>query len=81
MLKCFLRHKERLREKFEKLSQKQKVTPNQRPSLIKNPVLQLQKDGELPSEAVSLLSLGPKFAVTPKEIPKMEIIEETEKKK
>ena len=49
-----------------------------RPSLIKNPILQLQKDKPLTAETISLLSLGPKFAVTPKEIPKMEIVAATE---
>ena len=76
----FSKHKERLTKKFEKIENKQwkPVPTTNRPSLIKDPVLQLQKDPRPPS-AVSLLSLGTKFAVTPREVPKMEIIEEVEK--
>ena len=48
-------------------------------SLIKNPLLELQNDSPLPKEAKSLLALGPKFAVTPMEIPKMKIMSEIEK--
>ena len=47
--------------------------------LEKNPVLQLQKNGDLSPEEISLLSLGPKFSVTPQEVPRMDIICETEK--
>ena len=76
----FTKVKQKLKEKFEKLkSQFVKESVASRPSLIKNPILQLQKDKPLTAEMVSLLSLGPKFAVTPKEIPKMEIISATEK--
>lgn len=50
-----------------------------RDSTIKNPVLQLQKNDPLPPEAVSLLQLGPKFALSPKDIPTMDIITEVEK--
>jgi hypothetical protein len=46
---------------------------------IKNAVLQLQDSGPLPPEAIDVLSLGPKFAVMPKEVPKMQIIAEVEK--
>ena len=79
--KTFEKTKKQLKEKFEKLN----VNPNKRrpdptrPPIIKNPVLQLQKDNPLPPEAIALLSLGPKFAVTPKEIPKMEVMCEVEK--
>ena len=78
--KCFLKHKTRLCKKFEKIQKKEKPpakTPT-RPSLVKNPVLQLQSD-PLPPEAVAVLSLGTKFAIAPKEVPKMDIIEEVEK--
>ena len=54
-------------------------TQVRRPSLIKNPVLELQTDQPLDPETLSLLSLGPKFAVTPQEIPKIHIICVTEK--
>ena len=73
----FIKHKERLRRRFESFSPKPQ-TQQPRPSLIKDPILQLQAE-PLPAEAVALLSLGPKFALTPKEVPKMEIIEEIEK--
>ena len=78
---AFQKHKKHLKEKFEKLQKKQGKTKknNTRLSLIKNPILQLQKDDPLPPEAVDLLSLGPKFSVTPKNIPTMEIITEVEK--
>ena len=52
---------------------------NTRPSLIKNPILELQKDNLLIPEARALLELGPKFSVTPQNIPKEEIISEVEK--
>ena len=67
----FTKHKERLRRRFESLLPKPQ-THQPRPSLIKDPVLQLQAE-PLPAEAVALLSLGPKFALTPKEVPRMEI--------
>ena len=73
----FQRHKNRLKAKFEKLLPKAKPSVNNRPSLIKNPVLQLQSD-PLPPAVLALLSLGPKFALTPKSISKMDIIEEVE---
>ena len=73
----FVKHKERLRRKFELLKPVSQ-TRQPRPSLIKSPVLQLQAE-PLPEESIDLLSLGTKFAVTPKVVPKMEIIEETEK--
>ena len=71
----------KLTNKFKKLNTKNAASQRQstRPSLIKQPVQQLQKDNPLPPEAVSLLSLGPKFVVTPKEIPKMEIMCEVKK--
>ena len=47
-------------------------------STIKNPVLQRQST-PLPPEAVDLLSLGAKFAVTPKEFPTMTVLAQTEK--
>ena len=78
--KSFAKHKNRLKDKFEKIESKQRKNkpPPSRPSLIKDPVLQLQQQ-PLPPEALSLLSLGTKFAVTPKEVPKMDIIEDVEK--
>ena len=79
--KDFNKRKSKLRVKFEKLQSKNRPpTSSQpsRPSTITNPVLQLQSD-PLPPEAVDLLKLGPKFAVTPKEIPKMQIITQIEK--
>ena len=45
----------------------------------KSSLLELQNDSPLPKEAKSLLGLGPKFAVTPMEIPKMKIMSEIEK--
>ena len=75
----FSKQKRKLRNKFSKLTETHKPTHPKRPSLITNPLLQLQTNGPLPPEAVSLLSLGPKFCVTPKEIPKMEIMNEVEK--
>ena len=76
----FHKDKERLKKRFEKLKDKY-VRPDslKRPSLIKNPLLELQKDNPLPPKAVSVLSLGPKFAVTPQVIPKLEIISKIEK--
>ena len=43
--KCFLHHMKRLQDKYERLAQKQGKTKQgtTRPSLIKNPILQLQK--------------------------------------
>ena len=46
-------------------------------STIKDPILQLQSN-PLPPEAVEVLKLGPKFALTPKEVPKMEIMAQVE---
>ena len=70
------------KEKFDKLHEKQgkPIRINQRPSLIKNPVLQCQEE-PLPDEAVDLLSLGPKFALTPNNFDqfKMETMNEVEK--
>ena len=45
---------------------------------MKNPVLQLQS-APLPPEAVAVLNKGPKFVLSHKTIPYMEIIQETEK--
>ena len=73
----FEKHKERLKKKFEKLCPKTTHQPT-RPSVIRNPVLQNQKD-PVPPEVIDLLSLGPKFALTPNEVPNMEIIEGVEK--
>ena len=74
-------NKKKLINKFDKLNAKNAAPPRHptRPSLIKQPLLQLQENNPLPPEAVSILSLGPKFVVTPKEIPKMEIMCEVEK--
>ena len=76
----FLRNRAKLKAKFEHL-QRQNLPPrlptSTRTSTIKNPVLQLQKDS-LPPEATSLLEKGPKFAITHKEIPYMEIVHKTE---
>jgi hypothetical protein len=78
--KDFLKRKKKLKDKFEKLHPTSKRHVTQlRPTTISNPVLQLQDSGPLPPEAIGLLNLGPKFSVTPKEIPKMEIIAEVEK--
>ena len=79
-MRLTLKNKDRLTKKFETLEKKQgkPVPQTARPSLIKDPVLQLQEE-PLPKEAVSLLSLGTKFALNPKEIPKMDIIEDVEK--
>ena len=78
--KDFERRKTKLKEKFEKIlgTQRPPLQPPQRPTTIKNPVLQLQPQ-PLPAEAIEVLKLGPKFALTPKDIPKMDIITETEK--
>ena len=74
----FDQRKKKLRDKFEKLRPKQPTQQPSRPSTITNPILQLQQT-PLPPEAIELLRLGPKFAVTPKEIPNMEIIASVEK--
>jgi hypothetical protein len=67
-----------LRNKFDNLQSK-KTVATQRESRIKKTILQLQKSGPLLPEAVSLLELGPKIALTPQEVPKMDIITEVEK--
>jgi hypothetical protein len=77
--KEFEKKKKNLTTKYAKLLERQQIpTPTQRPSSIKNPILQLQT-ATLPPEAVDHLTLGPKFAVTRKEIPYIEIITEIEK--
>ena len=74
----FQKHKERLKNRFERIKPKIPTLPN-RQSVITNPVLQVENDLVIPPEAISLLSLGPKYAVTPKENPNMEIVAEFEK--
>ena len=77
----FEKRKNKLRRKFDKMkekSQRQNIQTSMRASTIKDPILQLQT-GALPQDAIEVLKLGPKFAVTPKEIPKMEIITSIEK--
>ena len=51
------------------------LPPPPRPSTIKTPVLQLQQ-APLPPEAIALLNKGPKFALSHKEIPYLDIIQE-----
>ena len=72
--KTFEKKKKELKEKFEKIQNAQKPTIQapSRPSTIKNPVLQRQTE-PLPPEAEEVLQLGPKFAVAPSKIEKMEI--------
>ena len=76
----FLKHRSKLKNKVERLiAEKTPQTPEtSRPSTIKNPVLQLQKE-PLPPEALAVLQKGPKFALTHKKIPNMEIIQGSEK--
>lgn len=77
----FIKHKNKLKKKFELLQRRRPPPPPAqppRPSTINNPVHQLQLT-KLQPEIVSLLEKGPKFAVTPKTIPYMDIIHETEK--
>ena len=77
----FIKKKEKLTKKFDLLKKPTLPTASSnanRPSTIKNPILQLQ-EVPLPPEAVEVLKLGPKFALTPKEIPKMDIVTEVEK--
>ena len=78
----FEKRKKKLCDKFEKLRQQdprhRSNNQHQRPSTITKPILQLQET-PLPQEAIDLLNLGPKFAITPKEVPKMDIITQVEK--
>ena len=76
----FIKHRSKLKSKFENLQKENTIqisTPS-RPSTVNNPVLQLQPES-LPPEALSILNKGPKFALTHKKIPYMDIIQETEK--
>ena len=72
--KTFDKKKKELKDKFEKIknSQQPTVQAPTRPSTIKNPVLERQSE-PLPPEAVEVLQLGPKYAVAPNKIEKMEI--------
>ena len=59
----------KLKNKFEKLREEkckkqQQQQPQQRPSTLKESVLQLQQQ-QLPPEAIDVLNLGPNFVVSP----------------
>ena len=73
----FMKHKLKLKNKFELLTKKEKTTTKKN-STINTPVLQLQTT-PLPLHALALLSNGQKFSLSPKTIPYMDIILETEK--
>ena len=79
--KKFILTKEKLKTKFELLYVSIYKRPFKKdtivPQLVKNCVLNL--DGsEIPKNQLEVLNLGPKFAVTPKFIPYMDIITITE---
>ena len=80
--KTFIRERERLKLKFEKLSETSRKHPEsdkkqRSTSLIKTAVLNLTNDPVQP-HITDLLNLGPKFVPTPKSIPVMDIVTSTE---
>ena len=79
--KKFIKTKDKLKNKFELLyASKYKTTSNKvakEEHLVKNCVLNLA-DSEIPQNHLDLLNLGPNFAVTPRNIPYMDIITTTE---
>ena len=77
--KKFLETREKLKNKFELLyfaKYKSNFSKENDQSVLKNCVLDLA--GDVTEEQLQILNLGPKFAVTPKEIPYMDIITTTE---
>ena len=71
--------KDKLKDKFEKLfAEKFPPTTRTRPSTLRDPILQLQTQPLTPEE-VDVLNLGPKFVLTPKKIPTMDIVHEVER--
>ena len=73
---CFVKNSNRLKDKFEDLSNC-KQTFHHPKRHLKPSVLNLLKD-ELPCNQLSLLELGPKFVPTPKAVPHMDIITNVE---
>ena len=74
----FQASKERHVKKFNELKKKRPPENNQEPRYVRNPVLDLVNDDDLPEHHQDLLSLGPKFVPSPKQIPQMDIITVTE---
>ena len=78
--KKFLEVRTKLKNKFELLYEAKYKRPftktNENQTAVKNCVLDLA--GDIPDDQRTILNLGPKFAVTPKTIPYMEIVTSTE---
>ena len=74
---AFLKLKEKLKTKFERISGRRKVSEGQTMSVVKSAVLNLT-DKTVSDGQLSLLNLGPKFVPALEKAPVMDIITSTE---